>query len=163
MSHRISPIALALALALPLCAAGAQDTTAAAADTMVMMRATALKWGPVDVPGFAPGLQIAVVAGDPSQAGPYTIRLRFPSGYAFPPHWHPQTENLTVLSGRFFLGMGEKSSRAAMKEYAPGDYILMPATKPHFGRVVGRTVIQLHGTGPFEIKLVEQPVGAARP
>ena len=162
MSHRISPIAFALALALPLGAAGAQDTTATA-DSMKATRATALKWGPIDVPGFKPGLQIAVIAGDPSKAGPYTLRLRFPSGYAFPAHWHPMTENLTVISGQFFLGMGEKSSRAAMKAYAPGDYILMPARMPHFGRVVGRTVVQLHGTGPFEINVVEQPVGSARP
>jgi len=130
---------------------------------MTAVRRAAVKWGPVEVPGFAPGAQIGVLAGDPAQpGGPYTIRLKFPSGYAFPPHWHPVTENLTVLSGRFFLGMGERSNRAALKAYAPGDYISMPPKMPHFGRVEGVTVVQLHGIGPFEIKLVEPVVGAVR-
>jgi quercetin dioxygenase-like cupin family protein len=161
MSHRIPAAAVVLALALPLCALGAQQP-AAAHDSMVATRAASVKWAPANVPGFAPGMEIGVVAGDPTQAGPYTLRLRFPSGYAFPPHFHPVDENLTVLSGRFFLAMGEKSQRRALKEYAPGDYLLLPATMPHYGRVVGRTVVQLHGTGPFEIKLVEQPAGASR-
>ncbi|HEY0969494.1 MAG TPA: cupin domain-containing protein [Gemmatimonadales bacterium] len=157
MSHHVLATAVALAIALPLGATGAQDTTMAmAADTMVTMRAGAVQWGPVETPGFAPGLEIGVVSGNPGQAGPYTIRLRFPSGYAFPPHWHPTTENLTVLSGRFLLGMGERSDDDALEEYTPGDYLMIPAKMPHFGRVEGETVIQLHGTGPFEIKLVEQ-------
>ena len=162
MPHRVVPTALALALALPLGALGAQDTTAAA-DSMVALRAADVKWGPVESPGFAPGLEIGVVAGDPSKAGPYTLRLRFPAGYAFPPHWHPMAENLTVVSGRFFLGMGGKRDDAARKEYGPGDYHLLPGRMPHFGRVEGPTVVQLHGMGPFEIKLAEQPVGGTRP
>ena len=58
-------------------------------------------------PGFPTGMKIAVIDGDPNaESGWYVIRLQFPDGYKFPPHFHPQAENLTVLSGTFILGMG---------------------------------------------------------
>lgn len=161
MRHRAFPLALTVALALPVGAAAAQQP-APAGDSMVAMRATAVHWTPVETPGFAPGMEMGVIAGNPQQAGPYTIRLRFPSGYAFPAHLHPNDENLTVLAGRFFLGMGEKSDPSKLTAYAPGDYLRMPGGRPHFGRVEGQTVIQLHGTGPFVIKLAGTPTSDAR-
>lgn len=168
MSHHAlaKTVALTIALALPLSAAGAQDTTVAAtmkADSMVVMRPDALKWGPVETPGFAPGLQIAVLSGNPAQAGPYTVRLRFPNGYAFPAHWHPNAENLTVISGQFMLGMGDRSNDDALETYGPGDFLMIPGRMAHFGRVSGETVIQLHGEGPFTINLAQPQSGASRP
>ena len=58
--------------------------------------------------------------------------------------------------------MGDKTNPAALKKYVPADYLLMPASVPHFGRVEGETVIQLHGVGPFEIKVIEQIAGARK-
>ncbi len=113
-----------------------------------------MQWTDVNVPGFAPGLRMAVIHGDPSKTGDYTLRLRFPSNYQFPPHWHPQAEHLTVLQGTFRIAMGDRVDQSALKSYAPGDFLYMPAKKPHFGGVQGETIIQLHGMGPFEIKLV---------
>jgi quercetin dioxygenase-like cupin family protein len=64
--------------------------------------AAALQWAPIQPEGFAPGMEIAVLSGDPAVADQtYTIRLRFKDGYRFPAHYHPKTENLTVLRGRF--------------------------------------------------------------
>jgi quercetin dioxygenase-like cupin family protein len=122
-----------------------KDMTAVIGKTVV--------WSPIDVPGFPAGLRIATVVGDPSAAGPYTIRLSFPDGYQFPAHWHPNDENLTVLSGSFQLGMGDKPDPSKLTTYEAGDYLFMPATKPHFGGVKGATVVQLHGQGPFVINL----------
>jgi quercetin dioxygenase-like cupin family protein len=64
-------------------------------------------------------------------------------------------ENLTVLSGTLLLAMGERADEAKLKTYGPGDYLHMPATRPHFGGARGATVIQLHGQGPFKIELVQ--------
>jgi quercetin dioxygenase-like cupin family protein len=110
-------------------------------------------WNPIEIPGFPTGLKIAVITGDPAAEGPYTIRLAFPDGYQFPAHWHPRDENVTVLSGAFQLGMGDKPDLSKLSTYEPGDFLFMPATKPHFGGVKGATVVQLHGQGPFAINL----------
>jgi uncharacterized protein (TIGR02246 family) len=124
-----------------------------AGDRMVMNHAAGMQFQPLEVPGFKSGLQLAVIHGDPMGKGDYTIRLKFPPGYTFPAHYHPNAEHLTVLSGTFLLAMGEKEGGATM-EYQPGDFLYIPAKKPHYGGAKGETVIQLHGMGPFEIKLV---------
>jgi quercetin dioxygenase-like cupin family protein len=129
--------------------------------SMTAIDADSLKWGPLQPPGFDAGMEIAVMHGDPSVAdAPYTVRLRFSDGYRFPAHYHPNAENVTVLSGRFLLGMG-RSEGGQLTTYMPGDYIHIPATQPHYGGTRGATVIQLHGVGPFEV-LLANPV-ATRP
>lgn len=113
-------------------------------------------YGPIDVPGFDPGMQIAVVHGDPNaETGDYTLRLKFPGGYRFPVHWHPMAEHVTVLSGAFLLGVGDSADEAAIVTYAPGSFLYIPKEHPHYGGAEGETVIQLHGMNPFKIVLPE--------
>jgi uncharacterized protein (TIGR02246 family) len=121
-------------------------------EDMQMNAAAGMSFQPLEVPGFKSGMQLAVIHGDPNGKGDYTIRLKFPAGYTFPAHFHPNAEHLTVLSGTFQLAMGEKEG-GMMRDYAPGDFIYMPAKKPHYGGAKTESVIQLHGIGPFEIKL----------
>lgn len=123
-----------------------------AGDDMTMNAAAGLAFQPLEVPGFKSGMQLAVLHGDPAGKGDYTIRLKFPPGYTFPAHFHPNAEHLTVLSGTFLLSMGEKEG-GALHEYQPGDFLYIPPRKPHYGGAKGETVIQLHGIGPFDIKL----------
>lgn len=154
MSPRTSGLGAILVMALfPVASAFAQAGPKSSGDQPMALKASELAFSDVSVPGFAPGMQIAVLHGDPSQAGPYTLRLKFPDGYAFPPHWHPNVEHVTVVSGNFYLGMGDKVNKDVVSGYVPGDYLYAPPHKPHFGWVKGETVIQLHGVGPFEIKL----------
>lgn len=160
MTRRITALAFALLLALPA-AAHAQQPAAAVPDATLAVEAGALKWAPLELPGFTSGLTLAVVQGDPSKAEPYTIRLRFPDGYVFPAHLHPNAENLTVLAGKFMIGHGAKPDDAALKAYTPGDYLYIPGGMPHYGRVAGETTIQLHGMGPFDVKLA-QPAGGMK-
>lgn len=115
--------------------------------------ASAIAWTDLVVPGFASGAKLAVIHGDPGGTGDYTLRLRFPDGYEFPPHWHPMGEHITVLSGVFRLGMGGAVDASAIREYQAGDFLYAPPRKPHFGGARGETVIQLHGIGPFAINL----------
>jgi uncharacterized protein (TIGR02246 family) len=123
-----------------------------AGDEMTMNAAAGLSFQPLEVPGFKSGMQLAVLHGDPAGKGDYTIRLKFPAGYTFPARFHPNAEHLTVLSGTFLLSMGEKEG-GALREYQPGDFLYIPPRKPHYGGARGETVIQLHGIGPFDIKL----------
>ena len=64
-----------------------------------------LKWS--DVPSLPPGAKIAVIEGPMSEAVPFTIRLKFPANYQIPAHWHPAVERVTVLSGTFYMGVGD--------------------------------------------------------
>jgi quercetin dioxygenase-like cupin family protein len=156
MRTLVKAIALAvLFTAVSSSAAFAQATPASSTEMMAATAASSLKWGDISVPGFDPGLKIAVINGNPDATGPYTLRLNFPKGYRFPPHWHPNAENLTVISGTFQLAMGDKRDDAKLKSYGPGDFLYIPGTHPHFGGVQDATIIQLHGQGPFTINLVK--------
>ena len=112
-----------------------------------------LAWNAFTPPGFDPGMKLAVISGDPSKAGEYTVRLQFPAGYRFPVHWHPGAENLTVVSGTFQLAMGNTANWNALQNYGPGDYLYIPPRHSHFGGSpsTGPSVIQLHGMGPFQV------------
>lgn len=123
------------------------------AANMEVSEASALTWTDMSVPGFAPGMKMAAVHGDPSKVGSYVMRLEFPDGYEFPLHWHPGAEQLTVLSGSFHLAMEGTGGQSDMRTYAPGDYLYIPAHMAHAGGAKGVTVIQLHGMGPFAINL----------
>ena len=125
-----------------------------AGDDMTMNAASGMSFQPLEVPGFKSGMQIAAVHGDPMGKGDYTIRLKFPAGYTFPAHYHPNAEHLTVLSGTFQLAMGEKEG-GPLRDYSPGDFLYIPPKKPHYGGAKTESVIQLHGIGPFEIKLAQ--------
>jgi uncharacterized protein (TIGR02246 family) len=120
-----------------------------------LVAASGLSWGDFTPPGFDPGMKLAVIRGDPSKTGPYTVRLQFPAGYRFPVHWHPGAENLTVVSGTFQLAMGNTADWSSLRSYAPGDYIYIPPRHAHFGgsSAQGPSVIQLHGQGPFQVML----------
>jgi ketosteroid isomerase-like protein/quercetin dioxygenase-like cupin family protein len=134
---------------VPAPAIAVYDTAAA----MAMAGSSAITWGDLKVTGFPPGAKIAVIHGDPASSGDYVVRLQFPAGYKFPVHWHPKAEHVTVLSGTLLLGMGGTRNEAAVKAYQAGDFLYVPARKPHFGGAKGPTVIQLHGIGPFAINL----------
>jgi quercetin dioxygenase-like cupin family protein len=113
-----------------------------------------VKWGP-GPPSLPPGAQLAVIEGDPSKAGAlFTIRGKFPDGYKVPPHWHPADERVVVLQGTLGMGLGEKFDPASGRELPAGSYASMPKGMRHFAWAVGETVIQVSGTGPFEVNYV---------
>jgi len=116
---------------------------------------SSLPWNDFNLPGFDPGVKLAVMEGDPGAKGPYVLRLMFPAGYRFPVHWHPGIENLTVVSGQFQLAMGNTADWNALKTYVAGDYLYIPPKHAHFGGTTasGPSVVQLHGEGPFVVIL----------
>jgi uncharacterized protein (TIGR02246 family) len=132
----------------------ATSATSIDAPDMQLVSAAGITWTDFSSPGFAPGVKIAVLHGNPAAKGDYTLRLRFPAEYKFPVHWHPGGEHLTVLWGTFMLGMGSIEDWTTVRIYSPGDFLYIPARHPHFGGAGrGVTVIQLHGEGPFQLFL----------
>jgi ketosteroid isomerase-like protein len=113
-----------------------------------------LKWGDAP-PGLPPGAKMAVVMGDPSQAGqPFVVRAQMPAGYKIMPHWHPTTESITVLSGAVAVGMGDKFDEPAMQAVPAGGFASVPAEMHHFFMTKAASTIQVHGIGPFAIMYV---------
>jgi hypothetical protein len=64
-------------------------------------------WGPAP-PMLQKGAQLAVLSGDPSKDGLYVVRLKMPANFRIAARHHPTTEYVTVLSGKFNIGMGDK-------------------------------------------------------
>ena len=118
----------------------------------VMMTPEQMKWS--DVPSLPAGAKIAVIEGPLDQAGPFTFRLKFPANYRIPPHWHPAIERVTVLSGTFHLGMGEKFDEASMHALPQGSVVVMQPKTRHFAMTKTATEVQLNGTGPWSIVYV---------
>jgi len=133
--------------------AAALGGTMVLAQGHVMQNAGETKWGPAP-PMLPPGAQIAVLAGDPSKAKPYTVRLKFPANYNIPAHSHPTDENVAVVSRALYMGMGDKLDKKAGHALGAGGFALMPANANHFAYTKGATTILLYGQGPVEFKYV---------
>jgi quercetin dioxygenase-like cupin family protein len=111
-----------------------------------------LKWS--DAPSVAPGAEIAVLEGDLKTAAPFTFRLKLPAKARIGVHTHPVVERVTVMSGTFYLGIGDKFDPAKARGYAPGGITIMPVGMPMFVFVKEETVVQIHGTGPWGISFL---------
>jgi quercetin dioxygenase-like cupin family protein len=106
-------------------------------------------------PSLPKGAQIAVLEGDPGKEGPFVFRVKVPDGYRIPPHTHPKTERVTIISGTFHLGMGAKFDAKAVQALPAGTYGFWEAGMKHFVWVKGETVVQFHGMGPWQIHYVD--------
>jgi quercetin dioxygenase-like cupin family protein len=118
-----------------------------------IMAPSDLKWGEPP-PGLPAGAKVAVLNGDPTKAGPFTVRMQASAGYKILPHTHPTPERLTVISGTFRIGMGDKFDEAATQEMGPGSYLVLPAGMTHFVSLNSDSIVQVDTEGPFRIKYV---------
>ena len=113
----------------------------------------AVKWGPAPAI-FPSGAKMAVMQGDPGKSQLFTVRLDIPNGYRIAPHFHPTDEHITVISGNFLVGMGDKiDTRKAMTLHG-GEFITAPAQAHHWAVARGHTVVQVHAIGPFALTYV---------
>ena len=164
--HRF--VCAALLALLPL-TAGAQTKEPAKAKAAVAKQSPMVvepgseKWG--DVPAAAmvgtPSvemggtLKLAVIQGDPMTAGrSFTLRLSCTDGLKVAPHWHPNTENVTVIKGGAAVGMGSKWDDAALKDVPTGGFFTAGPHMNHFAQCKGDTVLQVHGIAPFVVNFV---------
>ncbi len=113
-----------------------------------------IKWGPPP-PMIPKGAEAAILEGNPFKAGsPFTLRLKMPDGYKFAPHWHPTDENVTVISGTLGAGMGDTFDPTKGQLIKAGGFVRMPTGMHHFAWAKRPTIVQVHGTGPFEFSYV---------
>jgi hypothetical protein len=144
--------ALAMVLAatsiLGMLSAGAHDE-----HKMTMTNAADVKWG--DPPPTLPkGASFAVLMGDPGKEGPFVIRLKMPAGYKIPAHWHSIDENVTVIEGTLYLGMGDKLDETQGHALKAGGFHHIAAKTHHFAYSKKGATVQVHANGPFDITYV---------
>lgn len=157
MMKRPLPTGIALSILLVAAPAAAQNGTAIVdegPEQHLLYRPADVEWRPGPA-SLEPGSEIAVLEGNPSEAGVFTLRLRLPAGYVIAPHWHPNVERVTVLSGTFLLGSGDELDRRAVERLEAGSYTSLPPETPHYAIAEGETVIQLTSVGPWVLNYID--------
>ena len=104
---------------------------------------------------FPPSVRLAVVVGQPSEAGPYTIRVRVPNGVKIMPHRHPEDRVYTVMSGVFYIGLGDEFDADKLQAYPPGSVIVLPGNTSHFHWAKSSEyVTQVTAIGPLGLEYI---------
>jgi quercetin dioxygenase-like cupin family protein len=102
-------------------------------------------------PVLPPGALIAVVSGDPTTPGEFTLMVSMPNGYRIPPHSHPSDEHVEVHEGTLLVGVGDRLDPKLTQALAAGDSATAPAGIHHFSIARGRTVLSVTFMGPYTI------------
>jgi quercetin dioxygenase-like cupin family protein len=101
-------------------------------------------------PAFPPSARLAVLVGDPTKPGPYVVRVKLPSGVKLMPHTHPEDRIYTVISGVFYIGLGDSFDADGLAAYPPGSVIVLPGNTSHFHWAkAGEYVTQVSAIGPL--------------
>ena len=104
---------------------------------------------------FPPSARLAVLIGKPSEPGPYTIRVKVPSGLKLMPHRHPEDRVYTVISGVFHIGLGDEFDAGKLEAYPPGAVIVLPGNTSHFHWAKsGEYITQVTAIGPLGLEYI---------
>jgi quercetin dioxygenase-like cupin family protein len=104
---------------------------------------------------FPSSVRLAVLVGQPSQEGPYVIRVKVPRGAKLMPHKHPEDRTYTVISGVFYIGLGDQFDAGKLEAYPPGAVIVLPGDTAHFHWAKsGEYITQVNAIGPLGLDYV---------
>jgi quercetin dioxygenase-like cupin family protein len=118
------------------------------------VRPGGIHWAPFAA--FPPEARLAVLVGDPAKSGPYVVRVKVPAGVKLMPHTHPEDRIYTVISGVFYIGLGDDFDPNKLVAYEPGSVVVLPGDTPHFHWArSGEYVTQVSGVGPLGINYVD--------
>jgi len=105
---------------------------------------------------YPPSVRLAILVGDPTQTGPFTIRVKVPGGLKFMPHKHPEDRVYTVISGVFYVGLGERFDESQLTAFAPGSIVVLPGDQPHFHWAKsGEYITQITAIGPLGLDYID--------
>jgi quercetin dioxygenase-like cupin family protein len=104
-------------------------------------------------PAFPPAARLAVLVGTPTEPGLYVVRVKAPGGTKLMPHKHPEDRIYTVMSGVFYIGLGQTFEVDKLKAYPPGSVIVLPGDTWHFHWAKsGEYVTQVTAIGPLGLE-----------
>jgi quercetin dioxygenase-like cupin family protein len=113
-----------------------------------------IDWRPF--PAFPPSVRLAIVVGQPSEPGPYLIRVKVPAGVKLMPHRHREDRIYTVISGVFYIGRGDQFDPDKLDAYPPGSVLILPSNTSHFHWAKsGEYVAQVSAIGPLGLEYVD--------
>jgi|1185.fasta_scaffold03632_2 quercetin dioxygenase-like cupin family protein len=113
-----------------------------------------INWTPFA--SFPPAARLAVLVGEPARAGPYVIRVKMPDGTKLMPHRHPEDRIYTVISGVFYIGLGDEFDPETLQAYPPGSLVVLPGDTSHFHWAKsGEYVTQVTAIGPLGLQYVD--------
>ena len=113
-----------------------------------------IEWKPFAA--FPPSARLAVLVGEPLKEGPYTIRVKLPGGVKLMAHSHPEDRVYTVISGVFYIGLGEQFDAEKLQAYPPGSVIVLPGNTSHFHWAKsGEYVTQVTAMGPLGLDYIK--------
>ena len=154
MKLRAIVTAPAMSVALGWIGLAGFASVASAGEAHAIIAPDGVKWGP-GPKVLPPGAEAAVLFGDPSKEGLFGLRVKFPAGYAIPPHTHPVIEAVTVISD-FQARNGRSGRSEATKALPAGSFFALPIGMAHFVYIDEPTVIQIapmaRGASPMSIR-----------
>jgi quercetin dioxygenase-like cupin family protein len=113
-----------------------------------------IEWKPFAA--FPQAARLAIVAGEPRREGPYTIRVKLPHGTKMMPHSHPEDRMYTVISGIFYIGLGDIFDAEKLQAYPPGSVIILPGSTSHFHWAKsGEYITQVTAIGPLGLEYID--------
>jgi quercetin dioxygenase-like cupin family protein len=113
-----------------------------------------IKYEPIQ---FAPGAEFVYLASDGSKPENYSLRVHLRPDAKIPPHTHPDTRMIVVLSGELFVGSGVKIDPNSGSLLPAGSFFTVPAGMIHWSWAKnGETTYQEFGTGPTATNLTER-------
>ena len=148
-------LALRIGLSLPLVFGIVTSANAQDCSQSVLVAPNEVVW---KVPAVSPGVDTAVVCGDPLKPGVYVLRARFPAGFKFMPHFHPdEWRTAIVLSGNYYFALGEQWDESKLKPYPAGTFLSEPKGTPHYVWAKdGEVVVQITAMGPTAVTRIPQ-------
>jgi hypothetical protein len=153
MRRRQQGTALVTALGLASASTVVQGSPGLPGKTFGEILPETIQWG--SLPAYPPPVRIAFLVGDTTAALPYLVRVKVPDGVKFMPHRHPEDRIYTVISGVFYIGVGESFAPEKLKAYPPGSVIVLPGNTPHFHWArSGEYVTQVSANGPLGLEYV---------
>ena len=106
-------------------------------------------------PAFPKTMQLAIVVGVPQKNGPFVVRVRVPADAKIMPHMHPEDRIYTIISGVFYIGIGDKFDPEKLKAFAPGSVVVLPGNTPHFHWArSGEYISQVSAIGPLGLNYI---------
>jgi quercetin dioxygenase-like cupin family protein len=143
----------AAAILAGLCVVFASPRPLPAAEATKFITSPDLVW--TDIKALPPGAQISVIEGPLNEKKPFIFRIKFQPGWKVPAHSHSVLTHVTVISGKFNLGVGNKFDASVTHALAPGSVVIMPPGENHFAWIEEETVIQVHSIGPWDTVWVD--------
>jgi len=123
-------------------------------DRFHVIRSEEVQWK--SFASFPPAARLAVLVGDPTKPGPYLIRVKLPAGTKMMPHKHAEDRIYTVISGVFYIGLGDEFDESKLTAHGPGTVLVLPSGQAHFHWAKsGEYITQVSAIGPLGLAYVD--------